>query len=69
MCQIMKIRQIVVFYDLSGTQLTVPARRPSPSSNEYLNLVFVLNGTEGITKHILNYIWAIISQNNNVQAI
>ena len=41
MCQIMKIRQIVVFYDLSDTRLTVPTRRPSPSSNEYLNLVFV----------------------------
>ena len=41
MCQIMKIRQIVVFYDLSNTRLTVPARRPSPSFNEYLNLVFV----------------------------
>ena len=31
--------------------------------------LFVLNGTEGITKHILNYIWAIISQNNNIQVI
>ena len=41
MCQIMKIGQIVVLYDLSDTLLTVPARRPSPSSNEYLNLVSV----------------------------
>ena len=39
MCQIMKIGQIVVLYDLSDTRLTVPLRRPSPSSNEYLNLV------------------------------
>ena len=65
----MKIGQIVVFCDLSDTQLTVPARRRSPSSNEYLNLVSVLNDAEGITKHILNYIWAIMSQNNNVQVI
>ena len=41
MCQIMKIGQIVVLYDLSDTRLTVPARRPSPSSNEYLDLVSV----------------------------
>ena len=67
MCQIMKVGQIVVLYDLSDTRLTVPAQRPSPSSNEYL--LFVLNDTKGIPKHILNYIWAIISQNNNVQAI
>ena len=33
MCQIMKIEQIVVLYDLSDTRLTVPARRPSPSFN------------------------------------
>ena len=70
MCQIMKIGQIVVLYGHSDTRLTVPARKPSPSSNEYLDLVSVyLNGMEGTTKHILNYIWAIISQNNNVQAI
>ena len=69
MCQIMKIGQIVVLHDLSDTQLTVPARRPSPGSNEYLNLVSVLNDTEGITKHILNYIWAITSQNNSVRVI
>ena len=37
----MKIGQIVVLYDLSDTRLSVPARRPSPSSNEYLNLVSV----------------------------
>ena len=41
MCQIMKIGQIVVFNDLSDTRLSVPARRPSPSSNGYLNLVSV----------------------------
>ena len=69
MCQIMKIGQIVVFSDLSDTRLTVPAQRPSPCSNEYLNLVSVLNDVKGITKHILKYMWAIISQNNNVQAI
>ena len=69
MCQIMKIGQIVVLYDLSDTRLTVPPRRPSPGSNEYLNLVSVLNDTERITKHILDYIWAITSQNNNVQVI
>ena len=41
MCQIMKIGQILVLYDLSGTRLTVPVRRPLPSSNEYLNFVSV----------------------------
>ena len=41
MCQIMKIGQIVVLYDLSDTRITVRARRPSPSSNEYFNLVSV----------------------------
>ena len=60
---------IVVFCELSDTRLTVPAQRPSPSSNEYLNLVSVLNDAEGITKHILNYIWVIMSQNNNVSVI
>ena len=69
MCQIMKIGQIVVLYDLIDTWLTVPARRPSPSSNEYLNLVSVLNDAEGITKYILNYNRAIISQDNNIQVI
>ena len=38
-------------------------------TNTWILCLFVLNGTEGITKHILNYIWAIVSQNNNVQAI
>ena len=37
-------------------------------TNTGIQCLFVLNGTEGITKHILNYIWAIISQNNNVQS-
>ena len=39
----MKIGQIVVLCDLSETWLTVglPARKPSPSFNEYLNLVSV----------------------------
>ena len=41
MCQIMKMGQIVVLCDLSDTQLTVPAQRPSPISKEYLNLVSV----------------------------
>ena len=41
MCQIMKIGQIVVLCDLPDTRLTVPARKPSPSSKEYLNLVSV----------------------------
>ena len=31
--------------------------------------VFVPNDVEGITKHILYYFWAIISQNNKVQVI
>ena len=48
----MKIGQIVMLCDLSNTRLKVPARRPSPSSKEYLNLVSVLNDVEGITKHI-----------------
>ena len=47
MCQIMKIGQIVVLYDLSDTRLTVPAQRPSPSSNEYLNLVSVCSKRYG----------------------
>ena len=51
------------------SRLTVPARWPSPSSNECLNLVSVPNDAEGITKHVLNYVWAIMSQNNNVQVI
>ena len=38
-------------------------------TNAWIQCLFVLNGTEGITKHISNYIWTIISQNNNVQAI
>ena len=50
--------------DLPDTGLTVPAKRPSPSSKEYLNLVSVLNDVEGITKYIskyiLKYIWAIM---------
>ena len=58
----MKMGQIVVLCGLSDTQLTVPTQRPSPRSNQYLNLVSVLNDAEGITKHILNYIWAITSQ-------
>ena len=41
MCQIMKIGQIVVLCDLSDTRLTVPARKPSPISKEYLILVSV----------------------------
>ena len=36
----MKIGQIVVLYDLSDTRLTVPAWRPSPSSNEYCGVVW-----------------------------
>ena len=28
-----------------------------------------LNDAEGITKHILNYMWDIRSQNNNIQVI
>ena len=39
MCQIMKTGQIDVFCDLSDTWLTVPARRSSPISKEYLILV------------------------------
>ena len=67
----MKTGQIVVLCDLSDTQLTVPARRPSPSSDEYLNLVggFFLNDAEGIIKHILKHVWTIISKNNKVQVI
>ena len=65
----MKIGQIAVLCDLSDTWPTVLARRPSPSSKEYLNSVSVLYDAEGITKHILKYIWAIISQNNNVHVI
>ena len=41
MCETVKIGQIVVFCDFSETQFTVPARRPSLSFNEYLNLVSV----------------------------
>ena len=41
MCQIMKIGQIVVSCDLSDSRLTEHVRRPSPSSNKYLNLVSV----------------------------
>ena len=69
MCQIMKILQIVVFCDLSDTRFTVPTRRPSPNCKEYLILVSVLNDAEGIIKHILKYIWVIMSQNNDVQVI
>ena len=69
MCQIMKIGQIVVLCDLPDTRLTVPARKPSQSSKEYLNLVSVLNDAEGTTRHILKYIWAIMSQNDNVQVL
>ena len=69
MCQIMKIGQIVALCDLPDTRLKVPARKPSPSFKEYLNLVSVLNDEEGITRHILKYIWAIMSQNDNVQVI
>ena len=38
-------------------------------TNTWIWCPFVLNGTDGITKHILNYIRAIISQKNKVQAI
>ena len=34
-----------------------------------LNLVSVLNDAEEITQYILKYIWAIMSQNNDVQVI
>ena len=33
------------------------------------SVLFVLNDADGITKHILKYILAIMSQNNNVQVI
>ena len=58
MCQIMKTGQIVVLCDLSDTRLTVPARRPSPSFNKWLDIqcMFVLNNAEGINKDILNHI-------------
>ena len=69
MCQIMNIGQMVVLCDLSDTQLKVPAQRPLLISKEYLNLVLVLNDAEEIAKHILKYIWAIMSQNNSIQVI
>ena len=70
MCEIMKMGQIVVLCDLSDTWLTVPAWRPSPSSNEYLNLVSVCSKLcRRNHQDSLSNIWAIMSQNNNIQVI
>ena len=63
MCQIMKIGQIVVLCDLSDAQLTVSAQWPSPRAVEFSVC------SKRYSKHILSYIWAIVSQNNNVRVI
>ena len=58
----MIIGQIAVLCDLSDTRCTVCACRPSLRANESLNLVSVPNDAEGINKHNLHNIWAIVSQ-------
>ena len=56
MCQIMKIGHIIVLYDLSDTRLTVPARRTSPSSNEYLNLVSLCSKWYGRNHYLVLFV-------------
>ena len=38
-------------------------------TNTWIYCQFIINDAEGISKHILNYTWTIISQNDNAQVL